>query len=352
MRARVLFICKRRQKYWGKQEALAPEQVSSGLSNSVKFLVDMLPGMGVAAKAVEVVDNNSIDAAVTSYQPTHAIIEALWVVPEKFDVLNKLHPRVQWIVRLHSEAAFLAQEGVAVQWVAGYLQRGVEVMCNSASAQSQLKTLAVDIGGSETMVTYGPNYYPSPGATASQPKSPVADGYVHVGCFGAIRPLKNQFAQAVAAISFANSSGDRLRFHINAGRQEGAGSNAVLRNLRALFASSAGARHQLVEHGWLSHANFLNLLTQTDIGMQVSMSETFNIVAADSVASGLPVIVSPEVPWIGSYAQVDPTDTGAMANALTSVWDTDTKQRLASQASDLAAWSLASQNMWGARFAS
>ncbi len=324
--------------------------LSSGLSNSVSFLVDMLAGIGVAAKAVEVVDNNSIDREVSAYRATHAIVEALWVVPEKFDVLTNLHPRTQWIVRNHSEAPFLSGEGIATSWIAGYLQRGIEIMCNSTLAQAQLKAMAIDFGSAEALVTYGPNFYPFPGRAAVTPRSPVMKGEVHIGCFGAIRPLKNHLAQAIAAISFANAQGLKLRFYVNAGRIEG-GASPVLRNLRDLFSASAAGRHFLVEQDWLPHQQFLaNLAATTDIAMQVSFSETFNIVSADSAAAGLPVIGSAAIPWLGAYAQASPGDIGEMETALNAVWNVDLRQRLTSQSNDLHAWSAAAQSAWLSRF--
>jgi hypothetical protein len=348
-RSRVLFLCKRRRGYWGPGEHYGAD-LSSGLSNSVSFLVDMLAGIGVTAKVVEVVDNNAIDREVSAYRATHAIIEALWVVPEKFDVLAKIHPRVQWIVRSHSEAPFLSNEGIATSWIAGYLQRGIEIMCNSMPAQAQLKAMAADFGRAETLVTYGPNFYPFPGQVAVTPRSPVMKGEVHIGCFGAIRPLKNHLAQAIAAISFANAQGLKLRFHVNAGRIEG-GASPVLRNLRDLFSASAGGRHLLVEQDWLPHQQFLeSLATTTDIAMQVSFSETFNIVSADSAAVGLPVVGSAAIPWLGAHAQASPGDIAGMERALNAVWNVDLRQRLASQSNDLRAWSAAAQSAWSSRF--
>jgi hypothetical protein len=348
-RSRVLFICKRRRGYWGPGEHLAGD-LSSGLSNSVSFLVDMLAGIGVAAKAVEVVDNNSIDHEVAAYGATHAIVEALWVVPEKFDVLSKLHPRVQWIVRSHSEAPFLSNEGIATSWIAGYLKRSIEIMCNSLVAQAQLKAMATDFGDAEALITYGPNFYPLPGRAAVTPHMRVAKGEVHVGCFGAIRPLKNHLAQAIAAISFANAQSLKLRFHVNAGRVEG-GASPVLRNLRDLFSASAGGRHLLVEHDWLPHQQFLaTLAAATDIAMQVSFSETFNIVSADSAAVGLPVVGSPAIPWLGAYARALPGDIADMETALDAIWNIDLRQRLTLQSDDLHAWSAAAQSAWSSRF--
>ena len=108
----------------------------------------MLQDAGVEAALAEAIDNNCIDRLVTEYNPDVVIIEALWVVPEKFDVLKKLHPGVRWIVRLHSDIPFLAGEGIAVEWIYGYAARGVEVAFNSPRASEDFGAL------------YLPNFYP------------------------------------------------------------------------------------------------------------------------------------------------------------------------------------------------
>jgi hypothetical protein len=273
---RLLFVLKRRQSYWGPDEG---GELSSGLRNSVRFVVDMLHDLGIAAKMVEVADNNCIDREVAAYRPTHCIVEAFWVVPEKFDVLKKLHPEVQWIVRNHSELPFLANEGIAVEWAAGYLARGVEVMCNSPRALVEIRSLAGAMRFPERMISYGPNFYPVRHVGHDAPH--CTEGHVHIGCFGAIRPLKNHLSQAVAALSFASDAGLHLHFHINASRVEGNG-GSILKNLRGLFANAP--RHDLVEHPWMSHQDFLEVMAQMDMALQVSFSETFNIVSADAVA--------------------------------------------------------------------
>src|SRR5688500_11649943 len=107
---RILFILKARDatNTYGYSCGL-----STGLLNSATFVQDMLDSNGFTTKLVVVIDNNDIDREVTAFRPTHVIIEALWVVPSKFQILKKLHPSVKWIVRLHSEAPFLANEGIA-----------------------------------------------------------------------------------------------------------------------------------------------------------------------------------------------------------------------------------------------
>ena len=75
-----------------------------------------------------------------------------------------------------------------------------------------------------------------------------------------------------------------------------------------------------MEHGWATHAEFLKLVDRMDIGLQVSLSETFNIVAADFVANGVPIIVSPEISWMPVQLQADPNSTDSIVKALRRVW--------------------------------
>jgi hypothetical protein len=53
-----------------------------------------------------------------------------------------------------------------------------------------------------------------------------------------------------------------------------------------------------------------------DIGMQVSFSETFNIVAADLISQGVPVISTNEIPWMSGMFTASPTDTDEIARML------------------------------------
>ena len=46
-----------------------------------------------------------------------------------------------------------------------------------------------------------------------------------------------------------------------------------------------------------------------DIGMQVTLSETFNIVGADFISQGVPIIGSSEIPRLTLGAQANPVDS-------------------------------------------
>lgn len=306
MRKKVLFICKRGGIYGGVYGEYGTGRQSSGLKNSASFVVNMLRANGVQAKLVEVTDNNDIDREVTVSRPTHVIIEALWVVPSKFTVLRRLHPAVQWIVRVHSEIPFLANEGSAMEWILGYLEMGVEVAPNSPRALTALRELIP-----EGRLRYLPNYYPT-GLWLRKMSRP-ARAAIDIGCFGAVRPMKNQLIQAIAALSFARSRGLYLRFHMNGTRIEQGGS-PVLKNIAAVFARSPDA--ELVLHPWVNHAEFIRLVRQLDMAMQVSFSETFNIVSADCAARGIPVVASPEISWVIPAYQAPPTSLESIERTL------------------------------------
>jgi hypothetical protein len=275
---------------------------STGLKTSALFVVNMLLAEGHRAKLVEAVDGNSVDKLVSQNNPTKVVIEALWVTPAKLAQLKKLHPKVEWTVRIHSEISFLANEGTAFTWIPEYLKLGVQVAFNSEQSASDLFMVGP--------IGYLPNYYP-----LRKPRTliPLA-GRVDIGCFGAIRPLKNQLIQAVASAIYAKGRGLPLYFHMNGTRIEQLGNNN-LKNITA-FLASVGAH--LVLHSWLSHDLFLELVSEMDICLQVSLSESFNIVSADAVSMGVPLIGSPSVSWLPARSQANPESAEAIAAAMES----------------------------------
>lgn len=314
---KILFILKTRHGYDLDAQPI-DKTSSSGLGNSVRFVVEMLRNQKLDVVAETVNDNNDIDRVVDQHRPTHVIIEALWVTPAKFGVLKALHPDVEWIVRLHSNAPFLAQEGTAMDWIQGYINRGVIVAANHRRLFEELRHLHRQHGDDIWLL---PNYYPikdghpifSPKVRDFKRELGCHDPVVDIGCFGAIRPLKNHLAQAIAAIRYADENLAHLNFHINTSRLERQG-EPILTNLRSLFGTTR--HHSLVEHNWLDHDDFLDLVATMDAVMQVSFSETFNIVTADAVSQGVPVVTSDSIDWVSPAFHADPTDSGNIKDKL------------------------------------
>jgi hypothetical protein len=302
MKQRVLFItCDRVKDRYG---------ITSGLYNSATFVANFLKDSGYDSKLTAVTDSNSIDKVVTEFNPDVVIIEALWVPPAKLNELLKIyrHRNRKWIVRIHSKAPFLANEGLATRWISQYTSIKSDKLIIAPNTEELTEQLSAAFP--EGNFTFLPNIY-HPGEFT--PKEYVKNEHIiNIGSFGAIRPMKNTYQQALAAIEFCERKGKRLRFHINSSRLEQSGDN-VLKNLVALFEHSP---HSLIQHGWMTHKEFLRVASTMDLGMQVSFSESFNIVTADFVTANVPIIASDDIEWMPYLLKITPTSHRGMIGRL------------------------------------
>ena len=294
MQPRVLFICKSRGTY---------TQGRFGLWNSASFVIAALKSADIEASIVEAIDANCVDRLVTENKPDIVILEAFWVAPEKMQELALLHPAIKFIVRCHSKTTFLATEGTAFDWITKLSDiPGVFVAGNNLDFAQDLTAIGLNC-------LYLPNIYLP---TYRFIPTPIDDGWLHIGCFGAPRPMKNQVAQAIAAIMFANKIGKKMAFHVNVNTLD-PGTMATLSNLRGLF--SERDPHKLVEHEWQDHEKFSRLVASMDLGMQVSLSESYNIVSADFVWNSVPIVVSEEIVFVEESRRCK-NHTGQMVEAL------------------------------------
>jgi hypothetical protein len=339
---KILFILKYRDNNNGPYSHGGG--LSSGLYNSASMITEMLEihgldGKHCESKLIQVKDNNDIDREVNSFKPDLVVIEAVWVVPEKFEILTKLHPKVKWLIRGHSNMPFLAGEGNALDWLSRYVAiKNVYIATNTRSSLEDLTDIVLENYTDrqdrkvEQKILYFPNYYIAENFVGELPHRQVEHSFfgnvlhflgihcakiiehnhrdpkkeINVGCFGAIRLLKNQLVQATAAVRYAKKNDIHVYFHINSGRVEGDGGNPSIKNIRAVFKNSQHAT--LIEHEWMPHVEFIQLMDKMDISLQVSFSETFNIVSADAVSVGVPVVVSKEIDWVSSRYYADPTN--------------------------------------------
>lgn len=301
---KILFILKKKHIYSDETYST----VNSGLYNSAMFVNDMLIKNKVDSTLVQVVDNNEIDKYCHQIKPDVVIIEALWVTPSKFEILQKLHPNITWVIRLHSELPFLANEGIAIEWLKEYVKYDNVVI--SANSEYLIQALEPYL---KTKIVYTPNYYKVAPFGYNCNVYDYDTNVINIGLFGAVRPLKNTLTQAVAAINYADKHGKKLKLHINSVRIEQKGEN-VLKNLRALFVDT---EHELIEHGWLSHRHFLELISRMDLCMQISLSETYNIVAADSINVNVPIVASKEITFVNPLSSVSSNkDTDMMVRKM------------------------------------
>jgi hypothetical protein len=316
MEKRVLFICKKRLDSYG---------MSYGLANSASFVSRYLNEIGIESRVFMATDSNCIDREVTLYQPSHIFLEALWVTPIKFKELISLprHRNRFWITRIHSKIPFIANEGIALPWLIEYekLFRTNKKLFIAPNTKEFTEDLINVLG---IRSAYLPNiYYPPKYKKYSVLKNENSN-HIHIGCFGAIRPMKNHLIQAVAALDFARHIHKTLKFHINGNRTEQNGSQ-VYKNLVSLFEGARlfdGKHHELVEHDWVPHQEFISLIKGMDIGMQVSLTESFNIVAADFISNNIPFIGSHDIDWMPGIFKADPNSTDDIVTTLRFAYET------------------------------
>jgi hypothetical protein len=90
----------------------------------------------------------------------------------------------------------------------------------------------------------------------------------------------------------------------------------VMNNLRGLFEHLYDEGHKLIEHEWAPREEFLALCSEMDIGLQCNFSETFNIVSADLISQGVPIVGSYEIPWASPAFNARPAESDEIANAM------------------------------------
>ena len=277
--------------YSSNAEYSCVSQTTSGLYNSAKFIVDALLAEGGQAAVVYADDVNNLERLAALHNATDIFIEGLWVPPEFFEQIQTTTVR-RWHVRIHSEIPFLAGENNAIAWITKYFRHGIRVVANAQRVHQQIRWLAKQTSGKtqgELLTPLLPNCYPTDFPQIPKKKD---SREIHIGTFGAFRPLKNHLQQAFLAARYAESIGKQLFYHINF--TDGQEHFADFQNVKAVLEA---ANQKLILHKMEDRETFLNTLTKMDLLLQVSMTETFNIVAADATLAGIPILISNEIPW-------------------------------------------------------
>ena len=92
-------------------------------------------------------------------------------------------------------------------------------------------------------------------------------------------------------------------------------------NIKGLFTELSND-YELIEHPWYDKEEFLKVCSDMDIGLQVSFSETFNIVGCDILSQGVPIVFSHDIPWSDNdLYNANPTDSVDITNKLLSTYE-------------------------------
>ena len=288
---KILFLLKDRH--------YSPAKGSYGLLNSASQVAAYLTEKLNVCQISTVVDANGIDKVLHEFRPDIVILEALWVTADKLDELMHMHKymHIHWVVRVHSDMGYLSTEGSGIKTLNDYIDLDFNRLTISLNNEHFTKALSQALG---FRFAYLPNVitYHEPFEDYTREKSRI-----NIGCFGALRLLKNQPFQALCAIEAANRMDKKLMFHITPNTP--ADKDTVLENLKEIFKNT---QHELVMHSWMDTPKFHKLISKMDLGLQLSYTESFNIVTADFVSKNKLILVSHAIDWMPEILQTSTTN--------------------------------------------
>jgi hypothetical protein len=247
---------------------------------------------------------------------THAIIEAPWVSLIEMEELLFKYPNVHFIVRSHSQIGFLQVEAGAVKLLRDYSLLEDSTLNFTLAANSKRFCDFMELTYRVNCL-YLPNLYDSERNYRHEYRAHLPGQPLKVSSFGAIRLLKNHSTAAAAALMLARLRNCNLEFYMNVNREEHG--NGVLHAIRNLFHNVPWAK--LIEVPWQPWSSFRQTVGNMDVCLQVSATETFNIVTADAAAEGVPTVIGEAIDWLPRewVANIDDAqDIARVANNLLS----------------------------------
>lgn len=258
----------------------------TGQTSGLTVTADMIQE-NVKDSAKVVINNLAhIKLAIQRFKPTNVISVGMVLSLNESKELVSSFPSINFFTMVHSNIPFSSVIGDESRRVYESLDAGFKVIYND-------DRYADAMGG-----IFLPNIYSKP----MQPKitNPIKDE-LNVICGGVVRPFKNHVIQAHAAIKYADELGVKLKFHCNLSINHGG--QFVIGNLKNIFNNNKN--HSLVNLPWKKNSELVKSLRNYHLGMQVSLSESFNATAADYVTAGLPMVVSSEVRWASDKCKAD-----------------------------------------------
>ena len=283
----------------------------TGLSISTHNTARVLRVNGVNAIVRPIKNIVELRARIAADQPTHVIINALWVKTAELAALVYEMPQIHFGVLVHSNIAFLQVEPNGIR----LLREAIDLELSSVgnfSVAANSRSVA-----SKAWTRHG---------NARQPTYRICTTSIprcgHNARSGAEEPCESELSArsgrsrippraAFAALAIATNLGTNLEFHINTGRNDGGWQGALLRSVLAIFAGLPNAK--VIQDPWQPWADFRRVVRHMHLLLQPSFTESFNVVTADGVAEGVPSVVSDVIEWAPDWWKASPDDTNSIA---------------------------------------
>lgn len=278
---------------------------TGGLAANALHSVGVLRKMGIDCDLQAVKDFKELNEFLADNRDvTHAVVEAVWLTSREVAELAATYHTTEFVIRAHSKIGFLQVEPEAVPVIRDIIDLSYRTknVCFSSNNDEFCRSLGEVFGP----VLYLPNLYD---LDASPPRDKSCRDVLRIASFGARRLLKLHPNAALAALQVSRRLGKKLEFFINIDNTPG--SQSVRNTVKNLISGLPWAR--LVEVPWQDSATFKATIASMDLVYQLSCTETFCLVAADAVASGVPVVVGPAVSWVPKHFHAEIDDTSHAA---------------------------------------
>jgi hypothetical protein len=257
---------------------------------------------GIPTLVWPIVDAAGLRTQLTQTQDvSHVVISAPWIPSVQLQTLVNDFPDVHFFVNCHSNVGFLQADSNGVRLVreAMEIERSTP---NFHLAGNSLKFCNWVESAYRAPCTYLPNLYYLDAHTDHH-RHMWSSGTLRIGAFGATRPLKNFMSAAGAALDIAQQLRADVELWLSAGRTEGGG-DTILRAAREMLRGLPNIK--IVENGWQTWAQFRTTVAHMHLLLQPSYTESFNMVTADGIASGVPSVVTSAIDWCPTHWMAEP----------------------------------------------
>lgn len=279
---------------------------SVGLNVAGYTTAQVLREHGIETVVFPVRHNVDLVEAINRYNEiherplTHIVISAPWL--SVFDLQNIVSnfKNIKFAVLSHSNVGFLQADAGGVELLRAY-QDLADQYPNLLVGGNSLRFVEWLRQSYNRPAIYLPNLYPLRNAQLVQRyqgQSPL-----RIGAFGAVRPYKNFMTAAAAALLIQTALDIPVEFHMSDGGEGDQG-----RVMPAIEAMLRNTQVTLVKHPWMYWNSFIQLIGSMDLLIQVSYTESFNLITADGILAGVASVVSSVVRWAPDEWKADSDD--------------------------------------------
>lgn len=229
---------------------------------------------------------------------THVVISAPWLSSYDLEKLLSYFRHTQFVILSHSNVGFLQADSCGMHLLRRYheLARHYHNLKIGGNSFKFAKWMKESYGDDVVLL---PNLYPLNEVPSPKVWDQVSP--LKIGAFGAVRPQKNFMTAAAAAVVIHRRLCIPVEFHMSEGGEGDFNSTS-----RAIDEMLHGTGVTIVRHKWCYWDDFVKLVATMDLMIQVSYTESFNMITADGISVGVPSVVSPAIYWAPAAWKADP----------------------------------------------